>query len=123
MLSTVYHKDIGFPANLAQPEPGALLTYSKHALQAAKDDHLHEHELPPRLPSVFELVDATVFGGRAVRWAVRFPYMRNVDGRQQRSGWDIIIVVSFDYTVLTVYINKDTDHHSTLRRERYAVPV
>lgn len=122
MMTQVYHKDIGFPAGVALPPPGTLLTYSKHALLAAKDDHLAEHELPPRLPDVFELIDMTVFGGRAVRWAVRFPFMRNVEGRPTKTGWDIILVVSFDGTVLTAYINRETDQHSTLRRERYAVP-
>lgn len=121
-LSTLYHKDIGFPASMALPAPGALLRYSKHALKAAKDDQLDIDDLPPRLPSVFELIDATVFGGRVARWAVRFPIVKLANGVVAKTGWDAVLVVSYDYTVLTIYINKATDQHATLRRERYARP-
>jgi hypothetical protein len=119
LLTKLYHKDTGIPAGLPMPAPGSVLHYSRHALSAAKDDHLDEHELPPRLPDVFEVIDVTVMGGVPARWALRFPLFRNVEGKPTRTGFDLIIVVSYDYTVLTVYINADTDQHTTLRRERY----
>lgn len=121
-LTTLYHREIGFPAALPHPEPGARLTYSKHALAAAHDDHLTARDLPPRLPAMFELVEVTEFAGRVARWAVRFPFVHNVRGVQRSSGWDVVLAISFDYTVLSVWVNEQTDQHLTLRRERYSRP-
>lgn len=115
-LSQVYHREIGFPASVAHPAPHARLTYSRHALAAAGDDGLAGHDLPWHIPAVFELVEVTCFAGRVARWVVRFPLTA-------RTGWDIVAVVSYDYHILTIFINKDTDQHATLRRERYDVPT
>mgnify|MGYP001559216200 CR=1 FL=1 len=128
MLGILYHRDLGFPAGLQMPRPGALLEFSRHAIHAAADDHVTLDMLPLRLPAVFEVVEATTFAGRAMKWLVRLPLHCNVEGKMRDTGKDLVLALglcvgdSNCYDVNTVFVNDRTDTHRTLRRERYAAP-
>lgn len=123
MATVYYHRDVyGFPADLRRPEPGHDVCYTKHALLAAADDGFKPHQLPPRLPAQFELVEARTFAGRVFAWVVRFPIMRVVKGAAEPTGWDFVFTLGFNYDVVTVFVNKADDQHETLNTERYSMP-
>ena len=112
-LTTLYHRDVGIPANLARPVAGLTLSYTGHALAAAAQDGLPRGYLPATLPSVFDTIELEALGGQAVKWVVRFPL-------EDFSGWDIVLAVRFDGVVRTVWFNRSDDLHATLDRSRYA---
>jgi hypothetical protein len=142
MLSKLYHRDMGFPKGHPMPQPCVRLSYSKHAREAALErlpralDKTAARELlnalPERLPSSFEVIEVSTFGGMPAHWLVRFPLhvlvgSSNAQGIKlmhlERTDYDVVLALGTGMvsplTVRTVYLNHKDDNHATLRRERY----
>lgn len=112
LLTRLYHRDIGIPSSLPQPAPGTRLGYTNHAIAAAAQDGLPRGYLPATLPTVFDLIEVEALGDRPVKWVVRFPL-------SDFNGWNIVLAVSWDGVVRTVWFNRSDDTHKTLDHSRY----
>lgn len=113
MNITKYHIDIYMPKTALELSFAALLRYTWHARQASKDDRYGQIDLP----AVFDtrnasLIEAKYKGKQLWRTLWRQPY---------RDGLDLNMVLEPDTgKVITVWLNRSDDQHSTLREEEYA---
>jgi hypothetical protein len=114
MTNLLYHVDVGFPSHLQMPVEGQKLWYSKHAINAATE-RLVRNRLPDTLPEhrVIE-VEVGQWSRVAVKWVVRV-HLDDDD--------DLIMAITSDYHVKTVWVNRRDDNHRTLDRSRYVPPV
>jgi hypothetical protein len=107
----LYHCEVGIPAEVAWPEVGHVLSISKHAFWAACKDCV-ERLLPWSLPA-YMLIELEVVSGVVTKWVVRCELLPDRD---------LVMAITNDYIVKTVWVNRKSDRHSTLQRERYTVP-
>ena len=108
----LFHKDIGLPAGLAMPYAGLTLRYGFHA-QDRQAEKIHDAALPKTLPNGFTVIEAESVRGKATKWVVRFPF-NAVD--------DLVLVVTADGFVKTLWTNKKSDLHKSLNRSAYLKP-
>jgi hypothetical protein len=106
-----YHKLLGFP-QVEIPSGTRILEYTAHALRAANDRYgqipkLNRITFTP--DDVFEIV---VVDGKVEKFAVRFPYS---------GGLDLTLVISYN-RVVTQWLNRNDDEHSTLDVGAYSLP-
>lgn len=116
----LYHRSIGFPANLRLPNGMYCLIYTRHARNAAKQDRYGN--LLASLPKFLDTASAkpievsTDSRGHAIKILYRVHLTNAIDLAivvlPQRSGW----------IVKTVFGNDRNDHHSTLRSGVYTKP-
>ena len=106
-----YHADIGIPPGIEYPTSGTTLTYTVHAYQAVAKSNI-AHMLPKALPP-HTLVEVTALGRTPVQWVVRC----RID-----SARDVVLVVTNEYLVKTVWVNQHNDLHATLDRTKYDRP-
>ncbi len=104
----LYHCEVGIPADVLWPEIGKTLSYTRHAYQAACKDCV-ERLLPWSLPT-YRLIEVEVVSGVVVKWTVRCELLPDRD---------LVMAVTSDYMVKTVWVNRKDDQHTTLRREQY----
>lgn len=110
----LFHKDVFAPA-VFFASPGVMrVRYSRHAVQAAADDRYGD--LSNVLPAYVdidecEIVEVEVADNEITKRVVRLP----VDGEL-----DLVLVISADGYVRTVWGNTANDKHRTLDRSKYA---
>jgi len=112
--TTTYHVDIGLPPVALGLSFATMLRYTKHALDAARDDRYGPVELPKVFNSTqARLIEATVEGEKVVKAVYRQPL----------DDWrDLCLVIALETSrVLTVWVNEKLDHHKTLDRSKYGV--
>lgn len=114
----LFHRSIFWPFTRPIPLPAKMqLRYTQHARDAAASDRYGAFQLPLWLPAL----DAYPFEWNEtdMRLTIRLPY----DLRH-----DICLVLSLDTrnrggedtaTVVTVWLNRTSDTHTTLDRSRY----
>ncbi len=115
-MDLTYHKDIGFPAWFKKPTCTFRPHYTAHAVEAAQDDGYGPIAVPETIDLTrFEVIEMTVAAGtrRVVKMLIRGQH----DGRR-----DIVMPVTADGRVKTVWANLRTDIHRTLDRSKYARP-
>lgn len=108
----LYHADLGIPYDAPEPVIGHALTYTLHAHRAATDDG-YQNMLPVSMPCHYRLVEVELLGdvgNLVVKWTVRAAISPRVD---------LIMVITADYVVKTVWANKRDDEHATLDRSKY----
>lgn len=115
------HKDVGFPRGVNWPVGRFPLRYSSHALVEARRDRLGDAR--PHLPAYLDTTSLEVV-------EAEFDSRRRVHTMVCRTkldqGLDLVLVVLTARTVWfvkTVYLNRKSDSHATLRRERYFCPL
>lgn len=108
-LTRLYHADLGIPDDVPGPEGGSALRYTVHAIRAAQADRI-ENILPATLPLTYQLVEVETLDGMPVKWVVR----ARLDAER-----DLVMVITHNYVVRTVWVNRVDDQHATLRTERY----
>lgn len=111
MSHRCYHVDIGIPEGVDYPVVGSDLRYTLHAHNAGVKDRVHTR-LPVVLPD-YTLVEVEADGPVATKWVVRCM----LDDVR-----DLVLVVTMDYVVKTVWVNRRDDTHATLNRNRYDRP-
>ena len=118
-MTKLYHVDIGIPAWAESALGGlaCLLNYTNHARRAMADDGLTMEDMPVAYqPGMGNIIEVETCEKRRVvtKFVTRIP-LNEED--------DIVLVVATDSrAVKTVWVNKRTDTHKTLRRDRYDVP-
>lgn len=111
-LTKLYHAHIGIPRDVELPTIGAALYYSTHAHREAIRDGVQK-TLPRSLPG-YDLIEVETFAGRAAKWVVRFSVTLEAD---------LVMVLTRDYLVKTVWVNLKRDQHETLNRTHYEQPT
>lgn len=115
----LYHNKIFVPANITKRIQFILgkvipLTYSGHAINAAQDDRYGTIDLPKAIAiesvsQVFEI--ETDSAGLIVKMGIRVPH---------DSINDLVIILSVNtQTVKTVWLNRKSDAHKSLDRNKY----
>lgn len=111
-VEQVFHKDaFGLPQGMPMPPHGMVLRYGQHSR-----DRMHEKGVdkpPVRLPDKFELIECTYVNGKLTKWLVRFPYDQYDD---------LVVSITPDGFVCTVFVNAWDDPHKTLDKRRYTDP-
>lgn len=108
-----YHVDLGLPHMnpSALPTLGAALTYTMHAHQEARLDNVG-HLLPASLPS-YTLIEVEMLDCAPLKWVVRC----GLDNER-----DVVLAITSDYIVKTVWVNRKNDTHRTLDTRKYNRP-
>lgn len=115
---TLYHKDIGFPADVKMPRgfhPVITLRYGPHANEESMRDKYGNIRLPKRVDvRRGEIFEIGVRNNVVSKLGVRFSYD---DTR------DLILIINpADGFVRTVWFNLKGDKHRTLDRSKYTKP-
>lgn len=92
---------------------GAALTYTVHAHREACRDGV-QHCLPNSIPATFSLVEVETLEGKPFKWVVRFPLNGQLD---------MVMALTSDYIVKTVWVNRRNDAHATLNVHKYDRPT
>lgn len=114
----LYHFQLGFPETLKIKEQYTFnLTYSKHALRAAKTDRYGGMRLPesvviPR-DSIIEVESQDGLEVDKIVFRIPYPLKDDLDL--------CIVVIPSKQFVKTVWFNKNTDTHPTLDRSKYSL--
>lgn len=110
----LYHYQIGFPSDFTRPTNNALLTYSRHALEALSDEMIATVPFTTISLKSGTLVELNT-NYSLPRYVFRFPFT---------AANDLVMVLQStgnqSYRVVTCWLNSTLDNHSTLRRELYA---
>lgn len=113
----VYHKDVYAPAILFRSPGVRRVTYSRHALQAARDDRYGD--ISRFLRPMLDFDDAEIIeveleaDGQIAKRVIRF----NISVKLS-----LVMAISADGYVKTVWCNQCSDKHSTLDRSKYVQP-
>jgi len=113
-VTKLYHRDLGFPAQLDLKEKYILdLSYTRHALQASVNDRYGEIVLPKEIQfwksSIVEV--ETEDDINPIKLLVRIVY---------DSFFDLSIVILLNTgKVKTVWLNSINDSHTTLNINKY----
>lgn len=108
----LYHKEVGFPPSIYRPSQKTILRYTRHAKYEAEREGVALAQLPTQLPS-YDLIEVGMMGSFLTKWVVR----TKLDSHR-----DLVLVITHDYFVKTVWTNSVEDKHSTLDRGRYTKP-
>lgn len=111
---SLYHKDTGFPANIALPA-GEFnhLICSDHAKDASWSDRYGFFKLPSSITvKPEEIFEIEVENNRIIKFCCRKPVTANVD-----MSFAIIPDRQF---VKTIWLNSKKDSHKTLHKHRYS---
>jgi len=114
MKKKLYHFEIGFPKGL-NTKLGVLdLFYTRHALNAARDDRYGKINLPRRINTdKAKAIEVEVTGYRVTKIVYRIHY---------NDKFDLVIVVGEECRVYTVWLNAKDDKHKTLDHRKYDRP-
>lgn len=118
-----YHRDIGIPSNVTVPQRVVKCEYIGHA---DRERYAEKYGHIPRLDEVdlaaADVVEVAVSEGRVSKLLVRVPHPTS-----ERD--DIVMVLrpgetkKHPWTVVTNWVNRKNDKHSTLDRSKYADPA
>lgn len=115
-METLYHPEIFMPEWFTAPTERVTLKWSKHALRAGMNDRYGVIPVFKSIPlSKFKVVEIAAADGVCTKIVVRGRY------DDERDVVFVLIPGTHHHFVKTVWFNKRTDKHKTLKRERYAV--
>jgi hypothetical protein len=107
----LYHFELSIPRPYRIPCFQGELTYSGHAQREARSDRYGLIELPARLePKNAQLIEVETVDGVVVKQLWR----QRLDDRR-----DLVMAVTNEGTVKTVWVNLRSDKHRTLDASKY----
>ena len=109
----LYHFKIGFPKGLISKARLGVIEpkYSRHAQLAALDDRYGNIDLPERINTNKEkVIEAEVIGAKITKIVYRMRYTDFLD---------LIVVLTSQGIVKTVWLNETKDKHSNLSYKSY----
>jgi len=111
---SLYHFEIGFPKGLETKFGVIEVTYKRHALNAAETDRYGRIDLPRTINTdTAKAIEVEVINRQVVKIVYRTKY---------NDDFDLILVLSRDASVRTVWLNSVNDKHKTLDRSKYDKP-
>jgi len=108
-MTQLFHREVGIPEALHHTLPYPNFRYSRHAIQAAREDNLTN--LPTTLPERFDVVEIETLNGLPHKWTLCLPF----------STYDLFVVVMRDGFVKTVWTWTSAEHKA-LQLGRYCRP-
>jgi len=115
----VYHKTVGGIPCLPADHLGLFaLQHAVHAVYAAKTDRYAPRFELPTLTEIEQddIIELEIRDGKIQKIVTRTPHSDGLDITMVLKGFDL----ELRSTVLkTVWLNQSSDHHRTLRRDRY----
>lgn len=109
--SKLYHFEVYMPDRLKQPVFEGRLQYSHHAKSAAHDDRYGEIPLPQFFVAEgATLIEVETDGGIPVKQLWR---------KKLDKDHDLVMAITREGRVKTVWLNHARDKHHTLRTDRY----
>ena len=113
-MKKLYHCELGFPKGLKHKFGIIPVTYTQHAQKAAEDDRYGKMVLPSTInTTTARCIEAEVKDSVVTKLVYRLKYNHELD---------MIVVLSRDCSVRTVWFNKRSDRHSTLDASKYTIP-
>jgi hypothetical protein len=112
---SLYHEAFGFPSGHERPIFTGMLTYSQHALQEADSDRYGRIALPTKFDARAtnaKLIEVE-FDDRKRR-VVKQVWRQSLDAQR-----DLVLVITYDGYVKTVWVNLKSDAHRTLDGSKY----
>ena len=113
----LYHSEVYMPKLLQQPCFEGRLRYSRHAIDEANSDRYGDITPPPYfyVEGKEKLIEVETDSktGKVVKQVWR----QALDDER-----DIVLVITADGNVKTLWVNLKTDKHKTLDRSRYIKP-
>jgi len=107
MKDGIYNQQVYIP-KLKFRDVEHVVRYSFHSLEAANNDRYGVIDLPDAINLArVELVEMEVIGGKIHKVVVRMPYSVTLDL--------VMVVLLETLTVKTVWLNKRSDNHRTLK--------
>jgi hypothetical protein len=114
-----YHSRIGFPKSVKLPCGLISFKFTNHSIVAMQSDQYSSEKLivnPYLNVSYSEIIEIVLYKNEIIKFACRTDY---------NSTYDITLVIAVKpfqvYNLCTCWLNKKSDHHSTLRKERYDI--
>lgn len=112
----LFHKEVWIPDELAKPCYVGPLRYARHAQEAADNEGYGRIPLPRSIsPSDATLIEV----GFNPRVEANGGVTKQVWRKHLDSDRDLVIVITPEGFVKTVWVNLTTDKHSTLNKARY----
>lgn len=110
----LYSPAVYQPEWFKAPTERVQLEYTKHALQACNNDRYGAIPVFKDIPlDKFQVVEFEAEGQDVHKIVVRGPYTKDLD-------CVFVLIPGKIYRVKTVWLNKSSDKHATLKTERYA---
>lgn len=122
METLLFHKDVFAPDFVFQANDIVKLRYGPHAMEAAETDRYGD--LRPHLPRVVDLgdPDISVVEVELMRNAEKVSISKRVVRYPVSAKLTLVLVITADGFVRTVWGNETDDNHSTLKRHLYVQP-
>lgn len=111
IVTGIYHKDVFMPKlNLSKVD--MVMSYTYHAINAAKTDRYGEIELPEAINMAdYEVVELEV--------VKNIPFKVTIRGHYDTRRDLVMVVLLRDNRVKTVWSNLKSDRHRTLKANNY----
>lgn len=119
METLLFHKDVFAPDFLFQTRDILRLRYGPHALDAAENDRYGD--LRPHLPRMLDLgdPDLSIVEVEVLRKGDNASISKRVVRYPVSNKLTLVLVVTADGFVRTVWGNRTDDNHKTLKRSLY----
>lgn len=118
MKDYLYHYTLGMPEHLKVPAYTGKLTYGVHAKHEAERDRYGKIDLPEYFDGKGIVIEVAAQGKNSmlpekiIKQLYRIPY---------NAKFDLLMMISADGKVITVWLNSKTDRHSTLNKSKYVL--
>lgn len=112
-----FHRRYGFPVTppaITVDVPLDMIAHAKHETQNDRYGSI-------RPPTVFRATPENIF---EIAYDPQTKQVKKVAARDSYDDeHDITVVITYDGKIVTVWLNKKTDTHSTLQKSRYEDPT
>lgn len=115
-MTFLFHKDVFMPASARSPVFEGKLRYSHHAISASQTDRFGDITLPAMFSVAnAELIESELSDDGAI--VLKQVWRQPLDDKR-----DLVLAITRDGRVKTVWINLRSDKHRTLQAGKYVRP-
>jgi hypothetical protein len=115
-MTFLFHKDVFMPPSAKSPVFEGKLKYSFHAIKASQSDRFGDITLPEMFSVAnAELIESELSDDGKV--VLKQVWRQALDDKR-----DLVLVITRDGRVKTVWINLRSDKHRTLQVDKYVQP-
>jgi hypothetical protein len=112
-MTFLFHKDVFMPASAKSPVYEGKLKYSFHAIRASQNDRFGNIPLPESFTVAnAELIESELSDDGSV--ALKQVWRQPLDDKR-----DLVMAITREGTVKTVWVNLKSDKHRTLQADKY----
>lgn len=112
-MTFLFHKDVFMPPSAKSPVFAGMLKYSHHAIGASLTDRFGTFELPKTFsPEQAELIESEIADDGVT--VIKQVWRQALDEKR-----DLVLAITREGRVKTVWINLRSDKHRTLQVHKY----